>query len=103
MTTPDEAQTRGSTVRRRVHVQVRGRVQGVGFRYWAADAARAARVGGWVRNLPGGEVEAELEGDADAVERLLTVLRAGPPLAHVTGVHASDVPVRGEDEFRIAP
>ncbi|WP_425953682.1 acylphosphatase [Xylanimonas sp. McL0601] len=90
-------------MRRRVRVVVRGGVQGVGFRYWTADAARAAGLAGWVRNLPGGEVEAEIEGDDDAVGRLVDALRAGPPLAHVTGVHTEDVPVRGEDGFRIAP
>jgi acylphosphatase len=91
----------GGHVRRRVHVVVRGRVQGVGFRYWVADAADAVGVAGWVRNTPGGDVEAEVEGDPEAVDRVLAVLREGPPAAVVTGVHTQDVPVRDDAGFRV--
>ncbi|QAY62641.1 acylphosphatase [Xylanimonas allomyrinae] len=90
------------TERRRTQVRVSGRVQGVGFRWWTCDAARAAGLAGWVRNLPGGDVEAEIEGDADDVARLLVALRSGPPLAHVTAIHVQDMPALGEDGFRIA-
>ena len=47
---------------------VSGRVQGVGFRFFAERAAKKAGVVGWVRNLPDGRVETVVEGSDDAVE-----------------------------------
>lgn len=89
------------TVTRRVRAVVRGRVQGVGFRYSTADAARRLGVAGHVRNLPDGSVEAVLEGADDDVAAVLTFLRAGPPAARVTAVTVTDVVPRGETHFRI--
>ncbi|RZS60835.1 acylphosphatase [Xylanimonas ulmi] len=86
---------------RRVRVVVRGRVQGVGFRFWTTDTAYSAGLSGWVRNRDDGAVEAELEGAPDAVDGVLAALRQGPPLAHVTAVHAVDVPARGGSAFVI--
>lgn len=57
---------------------VSGRVQGVGFRFFAERAARAAGVRGWVRNLPDGRVETLAEGEEDAVEQYLERIRKGP-------------------------
>ncbi len=88
-----------STVRRRVRVH--GRVQGVGFRWSAREAARRAGVGGVVRNLPDGTVEAEVEGTPDAVDAMLAFLREGPPAALVTGVDVEDVPPVGETAFDV--
>ena len=62
---------------------VSGRVQGVGFRYFAQATASREGLHGWVRNLPDGCVEAAAEGDADAIERFEYALRHGPPGAHV--------------------
>ncbi len=81
---------------RRVRVRVHGRVQGVGFRWSAVEMARAFGVRGRVRNLPDGEVEAVLEGDEPAVERMLDWLRQGPRHARVTGVTVADEPYAGE-------
>jgi ADP-ribose pyrophosphatase len=64
-------------------VIVRGRVQGVGFRYAMVDAARAAGVAGWVRNCRDGTVEALVQGDAGAVLRMIAWCRRGPPAARV--------------------
>jgi len=63
-----------------------GRVQGVGFRYFAQDAAAREGLHGWVRNRPDGSVEALAEGDADAVERFERSIRSGPPAARVDHV-----------------
>ena len=62
---------------------VRGRVQGVGFRYFTQAAAVRAGVGGWVRNNPDGTVEIAAVGDSDALARLEQELRRGPPGARV--------------------
>lgn len=69
-----------------LHVVVRGRVQGVGFRYFVRERARALRLAGWVRNLPDGCVEVFAQGEDAALERLRAALRAGPPGARVAAV-----------------
>ena len=74
---------------RRVRVIVRGRVQGVGYRNWSYSRAKLARLTGYVRNLPGGEVEVTAEGDEPVLQDLVTQLRSGPPLARVTEVEAA--------------
>jgi acylphosphatase len=65
---------------------VSGRVQGVCFRAATQRAARQAGIRGWVRNLPGRQVEALLQGERPAVEKVLDFLRVGPPGANVTGI-----------------
>ena len=87
---------------RAVHYVVAGRVQGVGFRAFTADAARAEGLGGWVRNLPDGRVEAHAEGDAASLERFERRLRQGPPLARVDSVATNETQPAGDPEFRVA-
>ncbi|MGE3804678.1 MAG: acylphosphatase [Gemmataceae bacterium] len=58
------------------HVYYSGRVQGVGFRYTAQQIAQRFPIAGFVRNLPGGEVELVAEGEAAAVEGFLSALAA---------------------------
>jgi acylphosphatase len=65
---------------------IAGRVQGVGFRESLVALARREHVAGWVRNVRDGTVEAWLQGDQAAVERVIAWCRHGPPAAHVTGV-----------------
>jgi acylphosphatase len=62
---------------------VTGRVQGVGFRYFAQDAAVREGVSGYVRNRPDGSVEAHVEGDLEAVTRVERALAQGPPGSRV--------------------
>ena len=69
-----------------VHVVVRGRVQGVGFRYHAETVARRHGVTGWVRNLPTGEVEILARLDEARKAGFLAEIRQGPPAARVTGM-----------------
>jgi acylphosphatase len=81
---------------------ISGRVQGVGFRYFAEEAAQREGVRGWVRNLPDRSVEIAAEGEADAMERFDRAVRAGPPGARVDRVDVNDAyPMAGETEFRI--
>jgi acylphosphatase len=65
---------------------IAGRVQGVGFRFFAEAAAVREGVHGWVSNLPDGRVEARIEGDAEAVERVEAALRRGPSSSRVDEV-----------------
>lgn len=83
----------------RVNVLVSGQVQGVGFRWSTCRAARELGVAGWVRNLPDGRVEAEVEGDRDAVDRTVAWLEHGPSTAAVTGTQVREVPETGESGF----
>ena len=62
---------------------ISGRVQGVGFRYFAQDAAVREGVSGFVRNRPDGRVEAHVEGEIEAVTRVERALAQGPPGARV--------------------
>ena len=73
-------------------IVVRGRVQGVGFRFAAADVAQAAGASGWVRNRRDGTVEALVQGERSAVEAVVAWCRHGPPAARVTGVDVVETP-----------
>lgn len=77
---------------KRVHVVIRGYVQGVGFRASCARQAHALGVAGWVRNAWDGSVEAQFEGEAAAVNALVRWCHDGPPMAQVTEVAVSDAP-----------
>jgi acylphosphatase len=66
-----------------VRVRIAGRVQGVGYRFYAQRTGVEAGLTGWVRNLPDGQVEAEAEGVRPALEAWLERLRHGPSLARV--------------------
>ena len=72
---------------------VHGRVQGVGYRDAAVQAAFALGIAGWVRNRRDGTVEAHAQGDSDAVDRYVEWCRRGPPLARVSSVDASDAAI----------
>jgi acylphosphatase len=84
------------------HFYVSGRVQGVGFRFYAERIANREGIHGWVKNLPDGRVEAAAEGEADAVERFESRLRQGPAGARVDDVEVEDtIPQGREDGFTI--
>jgi acylphosphatase len=70
----------------RVHVTVRGRVQGVYFRASARDRARQLRLAGWVRNCHDGSVEILAEGDKAHLEQFIVWCHGGPPGAVVTDI-----------------
>src|SRR5919206_3018774 len=92
--------TRGQS---RVHVLISGRVQGVGFRFGACDEAARLGLGGWVRNLTDGRVEAVFEGPAAEVARAVAWCRRGPMGAWVSDVETRPEDVVGEDGFRARP
>jgi acylphosphatase len=70
----------------RLHAIVKGQVQGVSFRFYTAQTARALGLQGWVRNLAGGDVEVLAEGEEAALTKLLDFLHTGPSLARVNQV-----------------
>ena len=70
---------------------ITGRVQGVGFRFFAEDAAAREGVHGWVRNQPDGTVEAWVEGDEESVQRIEAALHRGPSGARIERVDVEDV------------
>jgi acylphosphatase len=72
--------------RRVVRVQLKGKVQGVGFRFWIEREAIVRGIEGWVRNRSDGTVEAVFAGDPDAVASMVETCSNGPPHARVTGV-----------------
>jgi acylphosphatase len=79
-----------------------GRVQGVGYRYFAQDAARREGLNGFVTNHDDGSVEAVAEGDAESLERFERALRQGPSRSRVERVLVDDVePAFGHTGFVI--
>ena len=72
------------------HVWIRGRVQGVGFRYSAQRKAASLGLAGWVSNSSDGAVEAVVQGPVEAVNAFLEWARRGPPSARVESVDARD-------------
>ncbi len=74
---------------------ISGRVQGVGFRFFAEAQAAVEGVHGYVRNLPDGRVEAVIEGDQESVDRVERALRRGPGGARVESVEVESIPPTG--------
>lgn len=85
----------------RRHLLVLGRVQGVGFRWFARELAESLGLSGWARNREDGSVELEAEGMPDALDEFARRLRDGNPSARVDDVVAVTVAPRGETRFEI--
>jgi len=80
---------------------IRGRVQGVGYRYFALREAESLGVAGFVRNLPDGSVEVVAEAAEQALGRFEDRLRAGPSFSDVSGVERTPLTPRGALGFHI--
>jgi acylphosphatase len=81
---------------------VSGRVQGVGFRYFAQDAARREGLHGYAANHADGTVEVKAEGEVEALERFERALRQGPSRSRVERVTIDEVaPDQGNTGFSI--
>jgi acylphosphatase len=74
-----------------VHLEVVGKVQGVGFRWFVRETARRAGLAGWVRNHDDGRVEIAACGSDVAIAQLISAARSGPPGARVD--HVSELPL----------
>ena len=89
--------------KRRAHVWIAGRVQGVFFRAYAIDAGQLIGVTGWVRNSPDGRVEAVFEGEADKVEKMVEWCREGSPMSRVDRVELLEEVYTGDfDRLAVA-
>lgn len=86
---------------RRVHVVVRGMVQGVGYRYTLRLIAADAGATGWVRNLRDGSVEAEIEGTPQQVDEVLAWMAEGPPGSRVEAATVTDAEPAGSTGFQV--
>jgi acylphosphatase len=82
-------------------VQITGLVQGVFFRAWAQGHARELGISGWIRNCPDGSVEAHLNGEEDAVARMIERLRHGPSNARVDDLTIEDAAPEGTGRFEV--
>lgn len=87
----------------RVHLRVWGRVQGVFFRASTRDKAVLLGLRGWVRNRADGTVEAVAEGPEDALQRLVTWVHRGPPIADVAEVEVVWEEEAGLRGFEVRP
>jgi acylphosphatase len=87
----------------RLGIHLTGRVQGVGFRWYARERADELGLVGWVRNLPDGSVRLVVEGPREDLQRFLAWCREGPPVARVHDVATSWSDATGEfSGFRIS-
>ncbi len=88
----------------RAHLVIHGLVQGVCFRMYTQQRARALGLAGWVRNRYDGTVEAAFEGEQDAVDAMVEWCRRGPRTAEVARVDVQWETPRGEGgDFVIRP
>lgn len=85
-----------SNEHQQLHATVRGRVQGVSFRYYTEQRAKVLGLVGWVRNRPDGSVEVVAEGDAEQLAAFEQFLKTGPASARVETVEKDYQPATGE-------
>jgi acylphosphatase len=85
------------------HVRIEGRVQGVWFRGWVVDEARARGLSGWVRNRRDGTVEAVFAGPEAEVCAMVALCRTGPPAADVSAVVEGKAAMPAQPGFRQVP
>jgi acylphosphatase len=82
---------------------IRGRVQGVGYRYAMVDAAMTSGVTGWVRNRRDGSVEALVQGEPTAIESIIAWCRRGPSTARVSAVDLIEASEESANGFELRP
>lgn len=83
------------------HCIVKGRVQGVGFRYFTFTTARKFGIKGWVKNLDNGDVEIHADGDETIMKEFLNRVYSGPPYASVVDVEVREIVSEPYREFTV--
>lgn len=86
---------------KRFQVIIEGRVQGVFFRAYTRDEAVRLGLAGWVRNRPDGSVEAEIEGEKTAVDKMVQWFHQGSPHALVEKVQVTEKTPFGGSSFEV--
>lgn len=77
-------------------IKVHGKVQGVGYRFYATRVARRLGLKGWIRNLRDGTVDAIVEGESDAIDEWIEEIREGPRYAEVTKIEQESKSYQGK-------
>lgn len=90
-------------MRVRAHVFITGRVQGVFFRAYTQQEARALGLSGWVRNLDDGRVEAVFEGSKAQVDEMIEWCKEGSPSAQVSKVEVKWETPENLEDFEVLP
>jgi acylphosphatase len=80
----------------RAHLIIKGYVQGVGYRATTSRKASQLKIKGWIKNLPNGSVEAIIEGDEEAVNKLIKWCFRGPTNARVRDIQVDKMTATGE-------
>ena len=81
----------------RLSIVVKGRVQGVGFRFFTSNHARKHKLTGWVRNSMDGSVEMEVQGEDEKLNLFREEVRSGPILSRVTDLTVTELPVMSNE------
>lgn len=95
-------------MRKLVHLSIKGKVQGVGYRAFVEQKAKLLGLEGWVRNRQDGSVEAVVAGDADSVDDLVRNCHEGPAACSVSAVDPSEtneemLAMREREKFAVLP
>ena len=77
-------------MKKKIHIVITGKVQGVGFRYWLYQIANEKNVYGWVKNINTNEVEAVFLGEEKKVDEIIKLCRKGPTSSNVVSVKIED-------------
>lgn len=86
---------------KRMHIIISGRVQGVGFRYFAVSLASRYHITGWVRNLYDGDVEMEAEGNSTRLTLFLQEIQEGNRFVRVRNMEISEIPLAHDKDFKV--
>lgn len=88
-------------MKKAVILNVYGKVQGVGFRFYTQKKASELHITGYVRNRPDGSVYIEAAGETENLEMFINWCEAGPTWAHVSKLEKQEVPVFDDESFKI--
>jgi acylphosphatase len=88
-------------MKKHIELVVRGRVQGVSFRYQAKEAADISGIYGYARNMPDGSVVIEIEGEEEQLMSFIDWCKAGKTLATIKQIDTKEGEIKGYREFQI--
>ena len=86
---------------RSISLNIKGKVQNVGFRYYTRKMAQSLNLNGFVKNLVDGSVYAEAEGPQEDIEAFIDYCRKGPEWSRVDEVNIQDIPFQNYKDFNI--